>query len=303
MNTTDPDYYKWTQWIFLKLFETRAWPTRRKCPSTGAPPASACLANEEVVNGVCERCGSQVVRKVKSQWMLKITAYAQKLLDGLDDVDFIDRVKVQQRNWIGRSEGAEVDFRIAGTDDKLRVYTTRPDTLFGATYMVCRPEHPYDRKVQGGQVRKLRRDHGLPGRRPPRKSDFERTELNKDKTGVQIDGVRGDQPRQRQGDSHFGLRLCADDLRHRRHHGRARPRHPRLGLRQEVRPAHGRGGGRRRCGRRKPTPTCGTGTMVNSGFLNGLTGGRGQEEDHRMAGRKRAWARRKVNFKLRDWVF
>ena len=150
------------------------------------------LANEEVVNGVCERCGSQVVRKVKSQWMLKITAYAQKLLDGLDNVDFIDRVKVQQRNWIGRSEGAEVDFRIAGKDEKLRVYTTRPDTLFGATYMVVSPEHPMIEKYKA-DIRNF--DEIMAYRaEAAKKSDFERTELNKDKTGVQIDGLKAVNP-------------------------------------------------------------------------------------------------------------
>ena len=146
-----------------------------------------------MVNGVCERCGGQVVRKVKSQWMLRITAYAQKLLDGLDNVDFIERVKTQQRNWIGRSEGAEVDFRIAGKDEKLRVYTTRPDTLFGATYMVVSPEHPMIEKYKDGHRAILTRSWPT-GPRPPSKSDFERTELNKDKTGVQIDGLKAVNP-------------------------------------------------------------------------------------------------------------
>ena len=142
VNTTDPEYYKWTQWIFLKLFnEGLAY--KKEMPINWCTSCKVGLANEEVVNGVCERCGSPVVRKVKSEWMLKITDYADKLIEGLNDVDYIERVKVQQRNWIGRSEGAEVDFKIKDTEDVLRVYTTRPDTLFGATYMVVSLEHPY----------------------------------------------------------------------------------------------------------------------------------------------------------------
>ena len=191
VNTTDPAYYKWTQWIFLKLLEN-GLAYKAEMPINWCTSCKCGLANEEVVNGVCERCGSQVVRKVKSQWMLKITAYAQKLLDGLDGVDFIDRVKVQQRNWIGRSEGAEVDFRIAGKDEKLRVYTTRPDTLFGATYMVVSPEHPMIEKYKA-DIRNF--DEIMAYRaEAAKKSDFERTELNKDKTGVQIDGLKAVNP-------------------------------------------------------------------------------------------------------------
>ena len=191
VNTTDPAYYKWTQWIFLKLLEN-GLAYKAEMPINWCTSCKCGLANEEVVNGVCERCGSQVVRKVKSQWMLKITAYAQKLLDGLDNVDFIDRVKVQQRNWIGRSEGAEVDFRIAGKDEKLRVYTTRPDTLFGATYMVVSPEHPMIEKYKA-DIRNF--DEIMAYRaEAAKKSDFERTELNKDKTGVQIDGLKAVNP-------------------------------------------------------------------------------------------------------------
>ena len=140
ISTTDPKYYKWTQWIFLKLFE-HGLAYKMEMPINWCTSCKVGLANEEVVGGRCERCGGEVVRKVKSEWMLKITDYAQKLLDGLDSVDFIEKVKVQQRNWIGRSEGAEVDFTLT-TGDKLRIFTTRPDTLFGATYMVMSPEHP-----------------------------------------------------------------------------------------------------------------------------------------------------------------
>ena len=190
INTTDPKYYKWTQWIFLKLFE-HGLAYKAEMPINWCTSCKCGLANEEVVNGVCERCGSEVVRKVKSQWMLKITAYAQKLLDGLDDVDFIEKVKIQQRNWIGRSEGAEVDFTLT-TGDKLRVYTTRPDTLFGATYMVISPEHPLleqrrDIISNYDEIAEYRAAAA-------RKSDFERTELNKDKTGVRIEGLRAINP-------------------------------------------------------------------------------------------------------------
>ena len=191
VNTTDPAYYKWTQWIFLKLLEN-GLAYKAEMPINWCTGCKCGLANEEVVGGVCERCGSQVVRRVKSQWMLRITKYAQKLLDGLDHVDFIDAVKTQQRNWIGRSEGAEVDFQLAGKDEKLRVFTTRPDTLFGATYMVVSPEHPLIEKYKDEIVNYAAiaayRDEAA------KKSDFERTELAKDKTGVEIDGIRAVNP-------------------------------------------------------------------------------------------------------------
>ena len=141
INTTDPSYYKWTQWIFLKLFKA-GLAYKKEMPINWCTSCKVGLANEEVVNGVCERCGAPVVRKVKSEWMLKITDYAEKLIEGLDHVDYIERVKVSQKNWIGKSQGAEVDFSIKGKEDKLRVYTTRCDTLFGVTYMVVSPEHP-----------------------------------------------------------------------------------------------------------------------------------------------------------------
>ena len=191
VNTTDPSYYKWTQWIFLKLLEN-GLAYKAEMPINWCTGCKCGLANEEVVGGVCERCGSQVVRRVKSQWMLRITKYAQKLLDGLDHVDFIEAVKTQQRNWIGRSEGAEVDFQLAGKDEKLRVFTTRPDTLFGATYMVVSPEHPliekYKDEIANYAAIAAYRDEAA------KKSDFERTELAKDKTGVQIDGIRAVNP-------------------------------------------------------------------------------------------------------------
>ena len=186
INTTDPNYYKWTQWIFLKLFKA-GLAYKKEMPINWCTSCKVGLANEEVVNGRCERCGSEVVRKVKSEWMLKITEYADKLIDGLNDVDYIERVKVSQRNWIGKSTGAEVDFSIKGKEDKLRIYTTRCDTLFGVTYMVVSPEHPYLDKYKAeiknwSEIEAYREAAS-------KKSDFERAELAKDKTGVQIDGL------------------------------------------------------------------------------------------------------------------
>ena len=191
INTTDPEYYKWTQWIFLKLFKA-GLAYKKEMPINWCTSCKVGLANEEVVNGVCERCGSEVVRKVKSEWMLKITEYADQLIKDLDDVDYIEKVKISQKNWIGRSEGAEVDFTISGKEDKLRVYTTRPDTLFGATYMVVSPEHPLIDKYKDeiGNMPAIEEYREMSAR----KSDFERTELAKEKTGVQIDGLKAVNP-------------------------------------------------------------------------------------------------------------
>ena len=191
INTTDPNYYHWTQWIFLKLYKA-GLAYKSEMPVNWCTSCKVGLANEEVVNGVCERCGSPVVRKMKSQWMLKITEYADKLIDGLDSVDYVEKVKVSQRNWIGRSNGAEVDFSIAGADDKLRIYTTRPDTLFGVTYMVVSPEHPYldkykDQISNWDEIVAYREEAA-------KKSDFERSELAKDKTGVEIKGLKAVNP-------------------------------------------------------------------------------------------------------------
>ncbi|MBO5260450.1 MAG: leucine--tRNA ligase [Agathobacter sp.] len=191
VNTTDPNYYKWTQWIFLKLFKA-GLAYKKEMPINWCTSCKVGLANEEVVNGCCERCGSEVVRKVKSEWMLKITEYADKLIDGLDGVDYIERVKVSQKNWIGRSTGAEVDFSIKDKEDKLRIYTTRCDTLFGVTYMVVSPEHPYLDKYQA-DIKNW--DEIVAYREAAsKKSDFERAELAKDKTGVQIDGLTAINP-------------------------------------------------------------------------------------------------------------
>ena len=192
VDTTDPDYYKWTQWIFLQLYK-KGLAYKATMPVNWCTSCKCVLANEEVVEGVCERCGSAVIRKEKSQWMLKITQYAQRLIDDLDDVDFIERVKIQQRNWIGRSTGAEVTFK-STTGDDIVVFTTRPDTLFGATYMVLSPEHELvrgwlesGRLANAGEVAAYQKTAAS-------KSDLERTELNKEKTGVKLDGVRGVNP-------------------------------------------------------------------------------------------------------------
>ena len=191
INTTEPGYYKWTQWIFLKLFKA-GLAYKSEMPINWCTSCKVGLANEEVVNGVCERCGSEVVRKVKSQWMLKITEYADKLIQGLDSVDYVERVKVSQKNWIGKSEGAEVDFKVKDKDEILKIYTTRPDTLFGVTYMVVSPEHPmidkYKDEIKNWDAVVAYREIAA------RKSDFERTELAKDKTGVVIDGLTAVNP-------------------------------------------------------------------------------------------------------------
>ena len=191
INTTDPKCYKWTQWIFLKLFKA-GLAYKKEMPINWCTSCKVGLANEEVVNGVCERCGAPVVRKVKSEWMLKITDYADKLIEGLNDVDYIERVKVSQKNWIGRSTGAEVDFQIKDTEDKLRIYTTRCDTLFGVTYMVVSPEHPYLDKYKD-QIKNWEEIVAY-REQASRKSDFERAELAKDKTGVAIDGLTAINP-------------------------------------------------------------------------------------------------------------
>ena len=196
INTTDPEYYKWTQWIFIQLYK-KGLAYKATMPINFCTGCKVGLANEEVVNGVCERCGSQVVQKEKSQWMLKITEYAQRLIDDLDDIDFLDKIKAQQKNWIGRSEGAEVNFKLVLSngekiEDNLRIYTTRPDTMFGATYMVIAPEHSliekYSDKITNlDEVKAYKEKAAL-------KSDFERAELNKEKTGVEIKGIKAVNP-------------------------------------------------------------------------------------------------------------
>lgn len=191
VNTTDPNYYKWTQWIFIQLFK-HGLAYKTTMPINYCTHCKVGLANEEVVNGVCERCGGEVVQKEKNQWMLKITEYAERLINDLDEVDFLEKIKLQQKNWIGKSQGAEVKFKIDGTDKDLLIYTTRPDTIFGATYMVVAPEHQIiddlkDKITNLDEVLKYKSDAA-------KKSDFERTELSKEKTGVQIKGIMAINP-------------------------------------------------------------------------------------------------------------
>lgn len=302
INTTDPEYYKWTQWIFLKLFKA-GLAYKKEMPINWCTSCKVGLANEEVVNGVCERCGSPVVRKVKSEWMLKITEYADKLIDGLKDVDYIDRVKTSQINWIGRSEGAEVDFRLKDKEDKLRVYTTRPDTLFGATYMVVSPEHPiidkYKDEIKNwDDIVKYRE-------MASRKSDFERTELAKDKTGVVLDGITAINPI---NDKEIPIWISDYVLMT---YGTgaimAVPAHDdrdwefakkfNLPMIQVVE------------GKDGPVDIneaaftdVATGKMINSGFLTGLSVEEAKEKVKDFLTEK-GIGNRKVNYKLRDWVF
>lgn len=297
VNTTDPAYYKWTQWIFLQLFKA-GLAYKKEMAVNWCLSCKCVLANEEVVNGVCERCGSEVVRKVKSQWMLKITEYAQRLNDDLDDLDFIERVKVQQRNWIGRSTGAEVDFT-ASTGDIIRVYTTRPDTLFGATYMVISPEHDLieqwaDRITNMDEVRAYRDESA-------RKSDFERTEVNKDKTGVCLQGVWAVNPVNNENIPIFisdyvlvsygtGAIMAVPGHDTRDWEFAKKFNLPIVEVVQ---------GGDIET---EAFTDCETGTMVNSGFLTGMS-----VEDGKKAITEwlieQGKGVSKVNFKLRDWVF
>jgi len=297
INTTDPSYYKWTQWIFLQLFK-HGLAYKKEASVNWCTSCKCVLANEEVVNGVCERCGSEVVRKVKSQWLLKITEYAQRLIDDLDLVDYPDRVKAQQKNWIGRSTGAEVDFDTT-LGDKLTVYTTRPDTLFGATYMVISPEHPMIEKW-AGQIQNMDEVRAYQ-EAAAKKSDFERTEVAKDKTGVKLLGVQAINP---VNDREIPI-FISDYVLVSYGTGAimAVPAHDTrdwefakkfgLPIIEVV-----KGGNVQE----EAFTDCATGIMVNSGLLDGLSVEEAKvkitkwlTENHR--------GRAKVNFKLRDWVF
>ena len=299
VNTTDPSYYKWTQWIFLQMYK-HGLAYKNEMPINWCPSCKCGLANEEVVDGKCERCGSEVVRRVKNQWMLRITAYAQKLLDGLDHVDFIDRVKTQQRNWIGRSEGAEVDFQLTPVPEKLRVYTTRPDTLFGATYMVISPEHPlidkYKDQITNYDALLAYREAAA------KKSDFERTEMAKDKTGVQIEGIRAINPVNGReipvwvSDyvlmSYGTGAIMAVPAHDERDWAFAK----KFGL-PIIEVVAGGKNVQEEC-----FPDVQTGTLVNSDFLNGLSVAEAKKKIIDFLTEK-GIGERKVNFKLRDWVF
>ena len=297
ISTIDPKYYKWTQWIFLQLFKN-GLAYKKEMSVNWCTSCKCVLANEEVVNGVCERCGSEVIHKVKSQWMLKITAYAQRLIDDLDLVDYPDRVKTQQKNWIGRSEGAEVDFNTTA-GDKLTVYTTRPDTLYGATYMVVSPEHPFiekwaDKLQNLDAVRAYQAEAA-------KKSDFERTEVAKDKTGVRLEGVEAINPL-----TGTTIPIFISDyvlVSYGTGAIMAVPAHDTrdwefakkfdLPIIEVV-----KGGDVQK----EAFTDCDTGIMVNSGILDGMTV---EEAKIRIKDylEETGIGHRKVNYKLRDWVF
>ena len=297
INTTDPEYYKWTQWIFLQLLK-HGLAYKKEMAVNWCTSCKCVLANEEVVNGVCERCGSEVVRKVKSQWMLKITEYAQRLIDDLEQVDYPERVKAQQINWIGRSTGAEVDFNTTA-GDKLTIYTTRPDTLYGATYMVVSPEHPYlekwaDKLNNMDEIRAYQAEAA-------RKSDFERTEVVKEKTGVRLDGVSAINPLTGREIPIFIsdyvlvsygtgaiMAVPAHDTRDWEFAKKFN-----LPIIEVV-----KGGDVEK----EAFTDCETGIMVNSGILDGLTV---EEAKKRIIEHltEKGIGHEKVNFKLRDWVF
>ena len=298
IDTTDPNYYKWTQWIFLKLWE-KGLAYKATMPVNWCTSCKCVLANEEVVNGVCERCGSEVIRKEKSQWMLRITKYAQRLIDDLDDVDFIERVKIQQKNWIGRSTGAEVDFQTTA-GDALRIFTTRADTLFGATYMVISPEHPYVKKwadkIENYDAVQAYVDEAA------RKSDFERSELNKEKTGVMLQGVRAINPVNGKEIPIFisdyvlvtygtGAIMAVPA-----HDDRDWEFAKKFGC--EIIEVVQGGDVEKAAFTLKDD----TGIMVNSGFLNGLTVKQAIPTMIKWLEEKGIGAE-KVNYKLRDWVF
>ncbi len=297
VNTTDPDYFKWTQWIFIQLFK-QGLAYKKEMAVNWCTSCKVVLANEEVVGGCCERCNGEVVRKVKSQWMLKITEYAQKLIDDLDEVNYLDRIRTTQTNWIGRSEGAEVDFKTT-TGDTLTVYTTRPDTLFGATYMVIAPEHPMLEKWAG--VLENNDEIAAYQEKAAKKSDFDRTEMNKDKTGVQLKGVRAVNPVNGKEIPIFisdyvlmsygtGAIMAVPA-----HDDRDWEFAKVFGIDMVEVVAGGNI-------EEAAFTDCATGVMVNSGFLTGLS-----VEDAKV--KIKDWleenqvGHRKVNFKLRDWVF
>ena len=298
INTTDPEYYKWTQWIFLQLFK-HGLAYKKEMAVNWCTSCKCVLANEEVVNGVCERCGSEVVRKVKSQWMLKITEYADRLIKDLDLVDYPDRVKAQQKNWIGKSTGAEVDFNTT-EGDKLTVYTTRCDTLFGATYMVISPEHPciekWNDKIKNIEDVKAYQAEAA------KKSDFERTELVKEKTGVMLDGVKAINPVNGKEIPIFVsdyvlvsygtgaiMAVPAHDTRDWEFAKKFN-----LPIIEVV-----KGG---EDVQKEAFTDCATGVMVNSDFLTGLTV---EEAKKKMISwlEENKVGRAKTNYKLRDWVF
>ena len=303
VDTTDPNYYKWTQWIFIQLYK-HGLAYKATMPINFCTGCKVGLANEEVVNGVCERCGSPVVQKEKSQWMLKITEYAQRLIDDLDDVDYLEKIKIQQRNWIGRSEGAEVNFKISGTDDTLLVYTTRPDTLFGATYMVVAPEHKLIEKYKDKitnleEVEDYKTKASL-------KSDFERSELNKDKTGVEIKGIKAINPL-----TNEEIPIWISDyvlITYGTGAIMAVPAHDTrdfefatkfgLPIKQVIKPKDSEAPEKLE----EAFTDVENGVSINSGFLTGLSS-KDAIERAKSYIEENKLGERKVNYKLRDWVF
>ena len=299
VNTTDPEYYKWTQWIFLKLFE-HGLAYKQEMPINWCTSCKVGLANEEVVNGACERCGGEVVQKLKSQWMLRITDYAQRLIEDLDDVDYIEKIKVQQKNWIGRSEGAEVDFKLLPSGDTVTVYTTRADTLFGATYMVLSPEHPFIDKMKDSiqnfdAVDEYRQISA-------RKSEFERTELAKDKTGVPLEGIKAVNPVNGKEIpvwiSDYVLMTYGTGaiMAVPAHDGRDWEFAKKFNLPIIEVVAGGEDV------QKAAFTDVSSGKMVNSGFLDGMEVGEAIPAMIRYLESK-GLGKKKVNFKLRDWVF
>ena len=297
INTTDPSYYKWTQWIFLQMYK-HGLAYKAEIPINFCTSCKVGLANEEVVNGVCERCGGEVVQKVKSQWMLKITEYAERLYDDLDETDFIDKVKIQQRNWIGKSKGAEVKFKVTGTDEELVVFTTRPDTLFGATYMVVSPEHKILEKLNIENIDEVKAYQ----KEAAKKSEFERTEMNKDKTGVMLKGVKAINPVNGKEipiwisdyvlASYGTGAIMAVPAHDDRDWAFAKkfnmPIIQVISGEGEVNEA--------------PNTNTDTGVMINSGFLDGIEVKKAIDTMIKYLEEK-GIGKAKTNFKLRDWVF
>ncbi len=300
INTTDPNYYKWTQWIFIQLYK-KGLAYKATMPINYCTGCKVGLANEEVVNGVCERCGSPVVQKEKSQWMLKITDYAERLINDLDDTEFLEKIKIQQKNWIGRSEGAEVKFKIDGEDEELLIYTTRPDTLFGATYMVVAPEHPIIDKLSSkitnmDEIIEYKNKSSL-------KSDFERSELNKEKTGVEIKGITAINPL-----TGKQIPIWVSDyvlitygtgaiMAVPAHDSRDFEFAKKFGL-----PIIQVVDGKNVDLSKEAYTDVETGVLINSGFLNGMQVSEAKEKVISYL-EKNNIGTKKVNYKLRDWVF
>ena len=296
VNTTDPDYYKWSQWIFIQMFK-HGLAYKNEMSVNWCPSCQVGLANEEVVDGKCERCGTEVVHKMKNQWMLKITEYADRLIDDLEEVDFEERIKASQINWIGRSHGCDVDFKIKDLDEKLTVYTTRPDTIFGVSYMVVSPEHPilekYKERIKNFAEIEAYQEEAK------KKSDFERSELNKDKTGVMIDGISAINPL---NDKEIPI-WVSDYVLMTYGTGAimAVPAHDSRDFEfakkfyMPIIPVY-------ETGEELPTTDINKGEAINSDFLNGLSANDAKKKAIEYV-EANGLGKAKTNFKLRDWVF